>query len=378
MIRTLRSCSGRVVGIRSTVRAPITDISRAPIAVAGPFLRRSSRQESLRLLSSAATSRVPQDDFLPPNIQFDRKSSFAPQELSILQPPTPPPASQEDDNDNEIEAKDTDDLLDVAEEEEEEEEIDDATIDRLGATGPQFVIPLPDRLKVDIYHKGDGSVAGTVWLEDALFGADPIRIDLIKQSVDYIRNKIRGRRKAKTKTISEVSGSGRKVKQQKGTGGARAGHSRPAHWRGGAKAHGPKNTTDYGNVKMNKKTKRLAMVSVLSQKLKEGNLIVMDDLELDSHKTGPWSSLLSESFGIGGKDGASALIVDHHVHDQDDDDNAHASFHGVPINLWVASGNVAKVKVVNQRFANVYDILRKEKLVLTLGAIKAMESHWME
>lgn len=97
-----------------------------------------------------------------------------------------------------------------------DDEIDD-DIDLSFASGRsdsvRLVIPLPDRLHQTIYHGPDGSKCGTIRLNESVFGIDPIRIDLIKQNVDYIRNKIRGIRKAKSKTISEVSGSGRKVRQ---------------------------------------------------------------------------------------------------------------------------------------------------------------------
>lgn len=244
------------------------------------------------------------------------------------------------------------------------------------------VVPLPDRLKVDIHHGMDGTVVGTIWLHPTVFGVDPIRVDLIKQAVDYIRNKIRGRRKAKTKTISEVSGSGRKVRQQKGTGKARAGHSRPNHWRGGAKAHGPKNTVDYGNIKMNKRQRALAVRSTLSQKLKEGNLILVDHWHHLRHKTKDLARILQDSYGIGtGQAGTTAFILDHYLDettDNDDGGDVPASYHGVPVNLWVASSNLHKVKVANQRFANVYDILKKEKLVLTLSALEQLERRWRD
>jgi large subunit ribosomal protein L4 len=249
----------------------------------------------------------------------------------------------------------------------------------------RVVIPLPDRLNAKVHYGKDGSLSGTFPLEESVFGIDPIRIDLMKQAVDYIRAKIRGRRKNVTKTISQVSGSGRKVRQQKGTGSARAGHSRPNHWRGGAKAHGPKGSIqDYGKIQMTKKMRQLAMSSVLSQKLKEGNLILMDCLCLDSHKTQPWANVLNDAFGIG-RMGSSALIVDHYypaaadaigAHDESSssfDKPEHGSYNGVPINLWVASSNIPKVKVVNPSFVNVYEILKKEKLVMTLEALKIFE-----
>lgn len=331
------------------------------------------RVSPLRFLSAAAP-RVQldkQDDngVLPPNLTFDRRSSFAPKVEPVLVAP-------------DLEGDISDDEDGEAEETENYDEDDDEDVNVTDSLGePRYAIPLPDRLKTDIHYGLDGSVTGSLWLEPSVFGADPIRVDLIKQSVDYIRNKIRGRRKAKTKTISEKRGSGRKVRPQKGSGRARAGHSRPAHWRGGAKAHGPKNTVDYGDVKMNKKARRLAIISTLSQKLKEGNLIIVDNLNFESHKTSKWSALLESAYGIG-KEGSSALILDHYYEpeqgDENDSTSYHASFKGVPINLWVASSNLYKMQVANQRFANVYDILKKDKLILTLSALEQIESRWKD
>jgi large subunit ribosomal protein L4 len=345
-------------------------------------------------------------DDLPSNLTFDKRSSFAPKENPLLVvPPTPTISAAPIIDDDNVEeetnagvqevattvtsplAKQNLEIVDYEDDEYDnvdhiyDDDDDDFEVSSaLGNVRP--VIPLPDRLHQTVYHGPDGSQAGTIWLDASVFGVDPVRIDLIKQNVDYIRNKIRGRRKAKTKTVSEVSGSGRKVRQQKGSGRARAGHSRPAHWRGGAKAHGPKNTVDYGNVKLNKKAKTLAMRSTLSQKVKEGNLVVVNHLQLPSHKTKDFASVMQESYGIGKEEGlATALILDHYLErgeEPDDDESFHASYRGVPINLWVASSNIFKVKVANQRFANVYDILKREKLVVTLSALEEMERRWRE
>ena len=328
-------------------------------------LQPSSSQAVIRMSTAVLEAEV-----FPSNLTFDRKSSFAPKK-PILAPPKPPKPPQSDDSQ---EAKDG--VVDsVGEEVDDYEDYDDYDEEiNINLDTPQFAIPLPDRLKLDVQNALDGSVNGTLWLDPTVFGAD-IRIDLIKQNVDYIRNKLRGQRKSKTKTIGEVSGSGRKVRNQKGTGMARAGHSRPAHWRGGAKAHGPKNNRDYGDVKMNKKAKRLAMVSALSQKLKEGNVILLDHLKLPSHKTKEWSSILESVYGISGREGTTAFILDHYL-ENEEEKGEHAAFHGVPINLWVASGNQYKVKVANQRFANVYDVLKHDKLVLTLDALQQIEARW--
>ena len=107
---------------------------------------------------------------------------------------------------------------------------------------------------------------------------------------------------------------------------ARAGHSRPPHWKGGAKAHGPRGSIqDYANCKLNKKTKRLALAHVLSQKLKEGNLILLNDLSVPSHKTKELATIL-EQWNIGGRQGTTAYICDH-VND-DVDSNHQEQEHG--------------------------------------------------
>lgn len=212
-----------------------------------------------------------------------------------------------------------------------------------------------------------------------VFGMDPIRPDLLQRVVTWQRNKKRGKRKAKTKTISEVSGSGRKVRNQKGGGVARAGHSRPAHWRGGAKAHGPKGSIQDYTSKLNKGVRRLGLKHALSQKLKEGNLILTSSLELESHKTKHFAAIL-DSHDIGGQYGATAFVIDHATAndvgesgDYDVDVTSSDSIGGINVNLKVASRNLYKVKVANQLGSNVYDILGHEKLVLSLGALKALE-----
>jgi large subunit ribosomal protein L4 len=107
-----------------------------------------------------------------------------------------------------------------------------------------------------------------LYLNESIFGHDVIRLDLLQRTVEYQRNQKRGQRTAKTKTIGEVRGSTKTVRQQKGTGQAQAGHSRPAHWRGSAKAHGSKGKSqDYSNCNLlNKHVRKLTLTHALSQK----------------------------------------------------------------------------------------------------------------
>lgn len=326
---------------------------------------------------------------IPPNLHIDPRSSFAPVAMNST-------VESYDDDDNNDDTNNAEQQGDDDEEEEDEIANDDFDFDdeddeRWTIPEPddiRYAIPLPDRLHVSVHtlfglapEHSSSSEVGTIWLNEKIFGCNPIRVDLLKRSVNYIRNKMRGRRKAKTKTISEVSGSGRKIRQQKGTGMARAGHSRPPHFRGGAKAHGPKNTTDYGNTKLNKKVKKQAMCHALSQKLLEGNLILLNELHpLPTHKTKELAKLL-EAWEIGGRYGTTALILDHYypTNNEDADEQVQqavkaTSYRGVPINLWVASNNLYKIKVGNDlQGLNVYDVLKYEKLVLTLEALLHIE-----
>lgn len=163
------------------------------------------------------------------------------------------------------------------------------------------------------------------------------------------------------------------LKLSSGTGMARAGHKRPPHWRGGAKAHGPKNTTNYGNTKLNKKVRRLALRHVFSQKLKEGNLMVVNEMtELPTHKTKElWKLLLP--WNLGGLHGHSALFLDHYNPQCDHYLESVPDLHGVPMNLNIASRNIPRFQVGNTRQANVYNILKHEKLILTVSAIQEFE-----
>ena len=326
--------------------------------------------------SSSVLSNQPQPQRLPPNLSFDPRSSFV--------------APLEKRNNNNVVAYSSD--IDSVSSEGEEYLSDDEELFIVPET-IVYAVPLPERLHVKVHtlfpvtiddredddeeesEDADANEVGSIWLNESVFGFDPIRVDLLKRAVDYYRAKKRGRRKAVTKTISEVSGSGRKLRRQKGTGQARVGHSRPPHFRGGAKAHGPKNVTDYGNTKLNKKVRRLALMNALSQKLKEGNLVLINQFyDLPSHKTSQLVRLLAP-WNIGAKHdqgGTSALILDHYYPENNEEHDA-TPYNGVPLNLFLASSNVPNVTVGNEHSINVYDILKHEKLILTLAVLQQLE-----
>ena len=152
-----------------------------------------------------------------------------------------------------------------------------------------------------------------------------------------------------TKNVGEVAGTNKKPWRQKGTGRARAGSFQSPLWRGGGVVFGPK-PRDFGK-KVNAKTRQLALRKALSERLKAGDVVVVDDLKLDSPKTKDFIGVLS-ALDLKG----SALIVS-----QDADNNK---------NLTLASRNVPNVALATSESLNTYDVLGPDKLVFTKGAFE--------
>ena len=156
---------------------------------------------------------------------------------------------------------------------------------------------------------------------------------------------------ASTKTMGEVAGSGKKPWRQKGTGRARAGSFASPLWRGGGVVFGPK-PRDFSK-KVSRKTKQLALRKALSERLKAGDVVLVEDLKLESAKTKDFVSVLS-ALELKG----SALIVA-----QTTDKN-----------LTLASRNVPNVALATSESLNTYDVLRPDKLVFTRGAFEQVEA----
>jgi len=154
-----------------------------------------------------------------------------------------------------------------------------------------------------------------------------------------------------TKTMGEVAGSGKKPWRQKGTGRARAGSFASPLWRGGGVVFGPK-PRDF-TKKVSRKTKQLALRKALSERLRAGDVVLIDDLKLDSAKTKEFIGVLS-ALELKG----SALIVS-----QASDKN-----------LSLASRNVPNVALATSESLNTYDVLRPDKLVFTRGAFEQVEA----
>jgi len=347
---------------------------RNPLLTASSSFQGPITAQALTSSFSTVPRMASKDEWIiPPNLKIDPHSSAA-----ALYGAEKSYQEVEEDEDNDEETSSDDDLdLDLEDEGESFEDENGNGIKVFQQEEPQYIIPLPERLHQIIYSFPSCEEVGSIHLSPSVFGQDPIRTDILHRCVVYQRNMKRGRRNggARTKTISEVSGSGKKVRNQKGGGVARAGHRRPAHWRGGAKAHGPKGSIQDYTTKLNKKVRQLGIKMALSQKLKEGNLILVNGFTtLESYKTKVLANTLIELGNMGGRNGCSTYLVDHV--EEDANEETLTSINGVDVNLEVAGANLMKVKVTNQRNVNVYDLIKHEKVVMSLSAFEALEARY--
>jgi large subunit ribosomal protein L4 len=190
----------------------------------------------------------------------------------------------------------------------------------------------------------DNEAAGEITLDKDIFGAE-IRQDILHRMVNYQLAKRRsGNHKAKQR--NEVSGTGKKPHAQKGTGRARAGDKKRNIDRGGASQFGP--VVRSHAISLPKKVRRMALKIALSTKVASGKLIILDDAKAESHKTKPMADALAK-FGFN-----SALIV---------------GGKEIDVNFARATANLPRIDVVPSVGANVYDILRRDVLILTKDAV---------
>ncbi|MGC6475108.1 MAG: 50S ribosomal protein L4 [Parvibaculales bacterium] len=189
---------------------------------------------------------------------------------------------------------------------------------------------------------------GTVDLNDAVYGLEP-RADLLHRMVNYqLAKRQAGTHKIKNR--SEIAGTTKRVGRQKGGGTARHGNRKSNIFVGGGKAHGP--VVRSHAINMPKKVRALALKNALSSKAKAGQLIVLDKAELKEGKTQALRTHLAK-MGI-----ESALIID-----------------GAEVNenFSRAARNIERIDVLPVQGINVYDILRRDHLVLTTAAIESLE-----
>ena len=191
-------------------------------------------------------------------------------------------------------------------------------------------------------------VVGEISLNDEVFGAplnEPLIYDALK---NYQANQRSGT--SATKTRGNTSGSGKKLWKQKGTGRARVASLRSPLWKGGGNVHGPQ-PRDW-SYELPKKMKRGALRSALSERLREGNLMVIEDLSMDDHKTKNFVAA-AKVLGLDKR----TLFVDAKASDK----------------FALASRNVPGVKLAAGTNVSIYDVLYHEKIVLTREAVNALQ-----
>ena len=193
----------------------------------------------------------------------------------------------------------------------------------------------------------NGKTVGNIELNPAIFDIEVNEHAVHMAVVQYLANQRQGTKS--TKTRAEVRGGGRKPWRQKGTGRARQGSIRSPQWVGGGVVFAPK-PRDF-SFKLNKKLKRLALKSVLTDKVKQGNLVVLDSLELPEIKTKAMANVCT-SLNLN-----KALFV----------------MDGSNTNVMLSARNIPTIKTAGVNTINVYDILKYDNLVVTKDAVEKIQ-----
>lgn len=188
-----------------------------------------------------------------------------------------------------------------------------------------------------------------VSLEKSVFGIEPNDHAIYLDVKQIMANRRQGTHDSRER--SDVTGSTRKIKKQKGTGTARFGDIKNPIFRGGGRVFGP-HPRDY-NSKLNKKLKRLARKSALSYKVKDNELIIVEDFKLESYKTKDFKQILT---GLNLNEVKTLFIVD-----------------DIDRNLHYASHNLTNSKVIRATNLNTYDVLNAKRIVFTESALKKTE-----
>ena len=224
-----------------------------------------------------------------------------------------------------------------------------------------------------------GKEVGELTLNDKLFGADINGAVLHAAVRTYLMNQRQGTQSTLTRT--EVSGGGRKPWRQKGTGRARQGSTRSPQWTHGGVALGPK-PRDY-RIDMNKKTRRVALFSALSDKLASGNLVVVDNIAMEGNK--PSTKVMVNMFKTFGfektytKNYKTVTVEEGKpvygtaTREAVKTQSALVVLNSVDTAVIKSCNNIPNVKTTQSTTLNVYEILNAEKLVLTVDAVKKLE-----
>ncbi len=204
-------------------------------------------------------------------------------------------------------------------------------------------------MELVVLDKAGKDTGRKVTLNDSVFGVEPKEHAVYLDVKNFLANQRQGTHKSKER--AEIAGSTKKIKRQKGTGTARAGSIKSPVFRGGGRIFGPE-PRNYG-FKLNKKTKVTARKSALSAKLKENNIIVVEDFSFDAPKT---KMFLDFAKNIGA--GEKALIV------TKERDN----------NLYLSGRNIQKMEITTVNDMNTYAVLNAKKVVLFETSVSEIEN----
>lgn len=204
-------------------------------------------------------------------------------------------------------------------------------------------------MEVKVLNVSGKETGAKVQLAEEIFGFEPNDHAIYLDVKQYLANQRQGTHKSKQR--NEIAGSTRKLYKQKGTGGARAGSIKSPLFNGGGRVFGPQ-PRDY-SFKLNKKLKEVARKSALAYKAKDNSVIVLEDFNFDTPQTKNFISLLS---ALNFSEEKTLLVL------------AEGNE-----NVYLASRNIQKVKVITADQLNTYDVLNAVKLVFTTGSVKTLE-----
>ena len=206
-------------------------------------------------------------------------------------------------------------------------------------------------MELSVFNIKGEDTGRKVTLSDAIFGLEPNEHVMYLDVKQYLANQRQGTHKSKQR--NEVHGTTKKLKKQKGTGGARAGSMKSGVFVGGGRIFGPE-PRDYG-FKLNKKTKRLARLSALSSLAKDGKVALVENISLSAPKTKEFLSILA---GLKLNNGKKTLLVTGEVDK----------------NVVLSARNIQKVKVSTPVALNTHDLLNTDTLLLSEAGLTALEN----
>ena len=207
-------------------------------------------------------------------------------------------------------------------------------------------------MELKVLNKEGKETSKKVKLNKGVFGIEPNDHAIYLDVKQYLANKRQGTHQSKER--SEIVGSTRKIKKQKGTGSARAGSIKNPLFRGGGRVFGPR--PRYYGFKLNRKLKVLARKSALSYKAKEKNILILEDLTIDAPKTKTFSDVLSN---LKISDGKSLFVMAENNR-----------------NIYLSSRNMVSSKVITVDKLNTYDILDAKNLVISESAVDMIDKQF--